>query len=78
MPTLGLPKDRAIRSSLRCPRRRTTAPWHDALAGPDALEYAPMLVERLRQLRERRGRLRFARRWTGAAAFQRELPKWGT
>jgi Protein of unknown function (DUF3263) len=56
------PKDRAIRQKLGL----SSARYHQLLNGlidrPDALAYDPMLVRRLRRLRENRRRKRYARR----------------
>ena len=56
------PKERAIREKLGL----SSARYHQLLNGlidrPDALAYDPMLVRRLRRLRENRRRKRYARR----------------
>jgi hypothetical protein len=56
------PKERAIRERLGI----SPARYHQLLNGlidrPDALAYDPMLVRRLRRLRENRRRKRYARR----------------
>ena len=56
------PKERAIREQLGL----SSARYHQLLNGlidrPDALAYDPMLVRRLRRLRENRRRKRYARR----------------
>jgi hypothetical protein len=60
--TLPGPKERAIRERLGL----SPARYHQLLNGlidrPDALAYDPMLVRRLRRLRETRRRKRYARR----------------
>ena len=60
--TRAKPKERAIREQLGL----SPARYHQLLNGlidrPDALAYDPMLVRRLRRLREHRRRKRYARR----------------
>jgi Protein of unknown function (DUF3263) len=59
---LAAPKERAIRERLEI----SPARYHQLLNGlidrPDALAYDPMLVRRLRRLRENRRRKRYAKR----------------
>ena len=59
---LSGPKERAIRERLEI----SPARYHQLLNGlidrPDALAYDPMLVRRLRRLRENRRRKRYAKR----------------
>jgi len=57
-----VPKERAIRERFGLSRAR----YHQVLGGlldrPEALAYDPMLVRRLRRMRETRRRKRYARR----------------
>ena len=57
-----IPKERAIREQFGL----STARYHQVLGGlldrPEALAYDPMLVRRLRRVREARRRKRYARR----------------
>ena len=55
----GTPKDVAIRERLRVSSVRYYQELNRAIDLPAALEYDPMLVRRLRRLRERRRRARF-------------------
>jgi len=56
------PKERAVRERLGLSAIRYHQRLNALIDRPDALAYDPMLVGRLRRLRERRRRIRFARR----------------
>ena len=56
------PKERAVRERLGLSATRYYQLLNRLLDRPDALAFDPMLVGRLRRLREARRRLRFARR----------------
>ena len=59
---LGVPKQRAIREHLGLSTTRYHQLLTKSLDLPQALEYDPMLVRRLRRLREIRRRKRFEER----------------
>ena len=56
------PKERAVRERLGLSGTRYHQLLNALIDRPDALAYDPMLVGRLRRLRERRRRIRFAGR----------------
>ena len=56
------PKERAIREGLGISPTRYHQLLNEIIDRPEALEFDPMLVRRLRRLREARRRKRFARR----------------
>ncbi len=56
---LGVPKERAIRERLGISPTRYHQLLNRAIDLPEALRYDPMLVRRLRRLREARRRRRF-------------------
>jgi hypothetical protein len=56
------PKDGAVRERFGLSPTRYYQLLNELLDRPEALEYDPMLVHRLRRLREARRRKRFARR----------------
>ena len=53
------PKDAAIRSRLELSPTRYYRILNDLLDSPDAVDYDPLVVRRLRRLRDRRRRARF-------------------
>ena len=57
-----IPKERAVRERLGLSAARYYQLLNGLLDRPDALAFDPMLVGRLRRLREARRRVRFARR----------------
>ena len=59
---LSVPKEFAIRERLGVSPARYYQLLNRLIDRPEALEYDPMLVQRLRRLRESRRRKRFARR----------------
>ena len=59
---LGVPKERAIRERLSISPARYHQLLNRLIDRPEALAYDPMLVRRLRRLREERRRKRVTRR----------------
>ena len=57
-----IPKERAVRDRLGLSPTRYHQLLNALLDRPDALAFDPMLIGRLRRLREARRRVRFARR----------------
>ena len=57
-----IPKERAVRDRLGLSPTRYHQLLNALLDRPDALTFDPMLIGRLRRLREARRRVRFARR----------------
>ena len=57
-----IPKERAVRDRLGLSPTRYHQLLNDLLDRPGALAFDPMLIGRLRRLREARRRVRFARR----------------
>jgi hypothetical protein len=57
-----IPKERAVRERLGLSPTRYHQLLNSLLDRPDALAFDPMLIGRLRRLREARRRVRFARR----------------
>jgi hypothetical protein len=62
---LRTPKERAVRDRLGLSVTRYYQRLNALLDRPSALAFDPMLVGRLRRLRERRRHIRFARRLAG-------------
>jgi hypothetical protein len=60
--TRGIRKERALRESFRISPARYYLLLDRLIDQPEALEYDPILVRRLRRLRERRRQARFVRR----------------
>ena len=59
------PKEAAIRSRFDLSPTRYYQLLNDLLESPDALEYDPLVVRRMRRLRDRRRRARFEGRSAG-------------
>jgi hypothetical protein len=58
----SIPKERAVRSRFGISAARYYQLLNRLIDRPEALKYDPVLVRRLRRLREARGSKRFARR----------------